>query len=283
MRALVTGARGQLGNVIARELCKWGIGVLEPTRDKLDLSQPILVKRYLEENRPALCINCAAIHDIAQCDDHPAMAYAVNVGGVTTLCEHIERVIHISTDMVLDSPPGLADEQSHVNGYNQYTKTKLDSERIVNLYGHTVVRVSALYGHYPCRGKNRPNFVDLIVQSIEAKKMIQLPNNVGCSPGYVDDVVKSLIDIVFSSSVPEIVHLSPKGLDGSFSWARFARMIANTYYGTDDYIEEFSRPNDPFGMVNMTTKYQWSLPPVEDALKRYGGRRHAQHNSGRIR
>ncbi len=275
MRVLIVGASGQLGQALTRRLKDNRHKVFTPTHEFVDITKPRETIQFISELKPWTIINCAAYHDAKKCEENPGLARGVNVEGVELLNKIASQVdaklIHFSTDQVLKSPPILPDEESLTCQYNIYSQTKREGELSIDSQ-HTVIRVSALYGHEPCRGKDRPNFVEQVIQAIDEDKSLHLPTNLGCSPGYVEDIATVVEKLVGNKDLPPVINLAPTGLDGTFSWFDFALSVWRVYKGDsglDSKIRRRSVNNEKTGLVNMGTKTGWGLPNVEDSLSRY--------------
>ena len=77
MLTLVTGASGQVGLALAREVAPIGKLCLTNRQD-LDLSAPHSIPERLDEIRPGLIINAAAYTAVDKAGSEPAIAYVVN-------------------------------------------------------------------------------------------------------------------------------------------------------------------------------------------------------------
>lgn len=273
MRILILGGKGQLGMAIVRRLRNRHPTISNPSHDELDITDFREMTHYVKDFNPSVIINCVAIHDAKLCEEDPEKARLVNVTAVEELARIADEVgaklIHFSTDQVLRASPGVQDETADTFAYDVYSQTKRESELVVS-GRYTVVRVSALYGHDPCRGKSRPSFVEQVIQAVDEGRVLELPSNIGCSPGYVEDIAKSLSRMISDMfSLPRIVHLSPQQLSG-YSWYRFACDVAQEYKkDASDLIVRKHQPGQSTGLVNMKTQFNWWLPPVRESLKRY--------------
>ena len=121
MRVLLTGASGQLGAYLLRELTERGqdvvawsgshSGQLEGVRLRpVDLADPDRVVAAFRESRPSLVIHCAAMAGVADCYRDPQRARQVNTGGTAVLTELAvrsgARLVLVSTDLVFDGECG---------------------------------------------------------------------------------------------------------------------------------------------------------------------------------
>src|SRR5262245_16482057 len=98
MRTLLTGASGQLGAYLLRELQAGGAAVTAwsgaaPGRlfgvelSAVDLARPEQVRAAFAAARPELVIHAAALARVADCHRDPARARRINVEGTALLAE----------------------------------------------------------------------------------------------------------------------------------------------------------------------------------------------------
>ncbi|HEX5128566.1 MAG TPA: dTDP-4-dehydrorhamnose reductase [Usitatibacter sp.] len=154
---LVTGAGGQVGAEVAREL-EGRAQVLARERAQLDLADPASIREGVRAARPDVIVNCAAYTAVDRAETDREAAHAANAVGPGVLGEEAKRcgalLLHFSTDYVYDgSKPAPYVEDDAVNPLSVYGTTKLDGERAVAASGaaHLVLRTSWVYGP---RGRN---------------------------------------------------------------------------------------------------------------------------------
>jgi dTDP-4-dehydrorhamnose reductase len=156
-RVLVTGARGQVGIELLREL-SGSCAVVAHDRASLDLGDPAQIALRVREARPDVIVNAGAYTAVDRAESDEATARAINGVAPGVLGEEAKRVgallIHFSTDYVFDgtkTEPYV--ESDPVNPINAYGRTKLEGERAVAQSGcrHLILRTSWVYGPH---GKN---------------------------------------------------------------------------------------------------------------------------------
>ena len=81
MKVLVTGASGQLGQDVIRELREQHIEYLGTTRDMLDLTDKYSVHRLIIEYRPDIVVHCAAYTAVDKAEEEIELCRKVNVDG----------------------------------------------------------------------------------------------------------------------------------------------------------------------------------------------------------
>ncbi len=168
MRVLVTGAGGLLGGRLAsslsqsldvvaaghRSACPAGLPVIT-----IELERPETIARTLEETRVDAVVHCAALADGDACEADPARAERVNVDASRVLArccqEQGQRLVSLSTDMVLDGTCAFSTEEIEPRPVLVYGVTKLRGEVAVmeECPGAAIVRVALVHGRgYGRRG-----------------------------------------------------------------------------------------------------------------------------------
>lgn len=111
MKALVTGATGQLGRALAATVPPgWTCVALD--RAGLDLADGPSIRAVVEAHRPDLILNAAAYTAVDRAESEEALATAINGTAVGLLREAADSVgahlVHISTDFVFDGTSSRA-------------------------------------------------------------------------------------------------------------------------------------------------------------------------------
>ncbi|QBI20300.1 dTDP-4-dehydrorhamnose reductase [Egibacter rhizosphaerae] len=151
MRALITGAGGQLGRAITRG---WRDDeLIAPGASDLDVTDEPSVWAAVRDYQPQVVVNCAAYTAVDACETDPEPAWAVNAGGAANLARACSAagigLVHLSTDYVFD---GTLDrpytEFDRPNPVSVYGRTKDAGEQLVRerCDEHVIVRTSWLQG-----------------------------------------------------------------------------------------------------------------------------------------
>jgi len=142
MKLLITGASGLLGINLAMEAMREH-EVIGVDRGKLksapfqvfttDILDRDALDSLLVETQPNWLINCAALANLEECEQHPEQARVLNVdlpAQLANACaERGIRFVHISTDAVFDGEKnGAYTEEDIPNPLGAYAQTKLDGE-----------------------------------------------------------------------------------------------------------------------------------------------------------
>ena len=180
MKVLVTGAAGQLGGAIVRELARGhgGHEVVALTRQQLDLTDHERVLGLVGEARPSVIVNCAGYNDVDGAEESAVDAVTVNALAVRSLAraamEAGATLVHYSTDFVFDgtaTTPYV--EEQHPNPQSIYAMSKLMGEWFAtSAPRYYVLRVESLFGGLSDRSSSvgatikRKSSVDRIVDAI---------------------------------------------------------------------------------------------------------------------
>lgn len=220
---LIVGARGQLGEVMARawsdahEVVAWG-------REELDLTAPDAVAGTIGALCPDVIINCAAYNDVDGAQRDPETALAVNAWAVRSLARAASDLdatfVHFSTDFVFDGTtdrPYREDDQPNPRG--TYAVSKLLGEWFaMEVPRHYVIRVESLFG-----GRQGRSSIDKMLGAILAGQEVRAFADRTVSPSYVDDVVEAATALVEGGHPRGLYHCVNTGWT---TWAELAREMA---------------------------------------------------------
>ena len=242
-RILVTGANGML----ARDLCPMledaDFEVIETTRNELDVTDELQVRRVISDVKPDYVIHCAAYTNVDKAEEEPEIAELVNAKSaeyIAKACNSNNAVmIYISTDYVFDATkktPYVPDDTTNPTG--AYGLSKLHGEEAVRKFcpAHYIIRTSWLYGHH---GKN---FVETMISLAEKTELKVVDDQVGC-PTWTVDLSDAIISFIDEEPPFGTYHACGAG---STSWYGFAKEIFDLMSLNVNLIpcttEEFPRP-----------------------------------------
>lgn len=190
-RILIPGASGLLGINLAVEAMREH-EVVGVDRGKLksapfqvfhtNILNRAAINSLLDKTRPDWLINCAALANLEECDEHPELATVLNVdlpAQLANACaERGIRFVHISTDSVFDGEQERPyTEEDQPNPLSLYSQTKLDGEKAafsenpqaivarVNMFGWSLTNRRSLgefFVNNLSAGKNVSGFTDVI-------------------------------------------------------------------------------------------------------------------------
>lgn len=281
MRVAVIGANGQLGCDVCKAFEENGDEVIQLNHDVLDITDLDQAKTMLEEAKPAMVINTAAMHNVNACEANPARAFEVNGIGVRDLAilsnELDFTLFHISTDYVFDGAkktPYI--ETDYPLPLNVYGNTKLAGENFVRAIAkrHFVVRVSGLYGTNPCRAKGGNNFVKLMLKLAKERPEVRVVDDEVLTPTFTEDIARQLVAMTKIEKYG-LYHCTAQG---SCSWYGFAKKIFEltgtktklSVAGPGEFPVKVPRPKySVLENKNLQDAGLDLMPEWQDGLRRY--------------
>lgn len=140
-RVLAFGATALVGVALARRDDVTVVHCVAPadeassreTRLTVRVEDAAEVAALLERLRPAAILYCHAVCDVGRCEEDPAWAHDINVGGVRNLLRAASRdtrVVYVSSDHVFGSD-GTYTEASAPRPISVYGRTRVLAEEIV--------------------------------------------------------------------------------------------------------------------------------------------------------
>ncbi len=202
MSLLVTGAGGNLGAYIVRELARRDSPFVAWTNSQfLDLTNEFTVVDAFLAARPTHVIHAAALATVSDCHRDPARAAAVNLVATARLADLAHRqgarFVYVSTDLVFDGESAPYGEGAVPNPLSEYGRTKAAAELAVCTFpNHAIVRLSLLYGPSLV---GRPTFFDATVAALRAGQPVKLFHDEWRTPLDLATAASALIDITQST------------------------------------------------------------------------------------
>lgn len=222
MRIIITGANGQLGLELSKQLSRnKEYEVICTDIEELNIVDINSVNKVISKYKPDVVINCAAHTAVDLCETDIENAYKINAIGHRNLaiaCEKVNaKFVQVSTDYVFDGNidrPYREDDNTCPNSI--YGSSKLMGEKFTKEFcsRHFIVRTAWLYGE-------GNNFVRTMLKLSETNKEINVVNDQFGSPTSTVDLAKAII---------ELIHTEHYGTyhgtcEGKCSWYDFAQKI----------------------------------------------------------
>ncbi|WP_083422660.1 dTDP-4-dehydrorhamnose reductase [Proteiniclasticum ruminis] len=275
MRILVTGARGQLGHDVMKELLSKKLIPIGVDREEMDITNKEDVHKYMDPLEVDAVIHCAAYTAVDQAEEEIELCRKINVEGTRYIAEVCKSkdipMMYISTDYVFDgkgSEPFLPD--SPRNPVNFYGQAKYEGELVVEelLSKYFIVRISWVFG------ENGKNFVRTMLDLGKKLGKLTVVNDQFGSPTYTSDLSKLLVEMIQSKEYGTY-HATNEGI---CSWFEFATEIFKQAglpvdvqpVDSSAFKTKAVRPlNSRMSKEKLVEKEFEKLPDWKDALSRY--------------
>lgn len=226
MKVLVTGAQGQLGSDVVRELAVRNHTAVGVDISEMDITDLKAVDHMLHSVQPDAVIHCAAwtAVDAAEDPENQEKVQLINETGtqnIASVCRSLDiKMMYISTDYVFDGQ-GTRAWLPDCNDYhplNVYGKTKLAGERAVSalLSKYFIVRIAWVFG------KAGHNFIKTMLEAGKKHDHLRVVNDQIGTPTYTFDLAKLLVDMIETDKYG-YYHATNEG--GYISWYEFAKEI----------------------------------------------------------
>lgn len=223
MKIVIIGARGMLGQALAREF--ESLRPLLWDKEDVDVTEAESVKRKVEGEKPDVIINCAAYTDVDGCEDNQALAFKLNGEAVVNLAEVANG---IGATLVQYSTAYVFDGRSE-NGYKEdalpaplsvYGQSKLAGEKgAASAKKYYILRLDRLFGR---PGAGKKSFVDKILEAALVRKQLEIIDEEEGCPTYAPDLAKVTRKILEEKYPYGIYHTANSG---SCTWFGFAEAI----------------------------------------------------------
>ena len=196
MTIVVTGAYGQLGGELCRQLGAAATGL---DIDTLDLTDGRAAVERIAAIKPRAVINCAAYTAVDKAESEPEKCRAVNAEAVEHLVRACGRLdcplVQISTDYVFGAVrpslrPWREDDPCEPQGV--YARTKLEGEwAAAKLRKHLIVRTCGLYARPS--DPRAVNFVKTMLRLGRQRRELRIVDDQHCTPTFVPHLARAIL------------------------------------------------------------------------------------------
>jgi len=275
MKIVVTGAKGQLGSDIVKEIKQaYNVEVFGIDIDDLDITKKIEVDNYMKKINPDVIIHCAAYTAVDRAEDEKEKCYNVNVIGTKNIVNAAKKshskLVYISTDYVFSGEKlGEYNTLDKPNPNTYYGKTKYLGEiESLKHKKNFIIRISWVFG------KNGNNFIKTMLNLSKTKKKLKIVEDQIGSPTYTYDLSKIISKMIMTEKYG-IYHITNEGV---CSWLEFAKEIFKLSkikiqlegISSDQYFTKAKRPKNSVMSKEKLREYGFSpLPTWQNALKRF--------------
>ncbi|MBL4616793.1 MAG: SDR family oxidoreductase [Robiginitomaculum sp.] len=205
MRLLVLGATGLLGHELCQQIKRSDFDLVTGARSgadlNFDITDPVTLRDSLNTVSADLVINAAANVNLADCQENPMAAFAINAAPVQVIskwcAEQNKKLVQISTDHFFDGDGRKShDELADITIVNQYARTKFAAEEFANTCPDALIIRTSIAGIHP-DGRGLANWA---FNQISTRKPMKLFND---SYGSIIDTVSfsnALLDLIASKA-----------------------------------------------------------------------------------
>jgi dTDP-4-dehydrorhamnose reductase len=239
MKVLITGAFGQLGEALIRELTPEytclatgkevpdDLQVGCPAR-VLDITDTEQVRRVVTEFGPDAVVNLASMTNVDACERDQGQAWEVNTRGVQYLLSAVSTTqthfIQVSTDYVFNGREGPYDESAEPDPINVYGLTKWEAEMAVQsaMSPWLILRTNVVFGY---TRRTRASFVKWVVDSLRAGQPIRVVDDQWNNPTWT----VALAEVIHRCLAAKVTGLYHYGGADYLHRCDFARLVARVF------------------------------------------------------
>jgi dTDP-4-dehydrorhamnose reductase len=206
---------------------------------KVDLLHSNMIHSVIDATRPDWLINCAALADLEQCEEHPDRARILNAelpGELANICAKKDiRFVHISTDAVFDgTKESVYTEEDEPSPPGLYSQTKLDGERAVGQVNPQAIIARVNFFGWSLGG--RRSLGEFFVHNLNEGKNVNGFTDVIFCPMLVNDTARLLLEML-QKGLSGLYHVvGPQ----SMSKYQFGVEIARIFGLREDLISQKS-------------------------------------------
>ena len=281
---LLIGTNGQVGWELRRTLAPLG-RVVAVDYPEIDLTEPVALRRLVQEIRPAVVLNAAAYTAVDKAETEPHLALLINGLAPGILAEAAQQVgaplVHYSSDYVFDGTKTTPYVETDApNPLGTYGRTKLAGDQAVQQVGgrHLILRLCWVYG---ARGQNFLLTIQRLAREREQLRVVG--DQFGC-PTWARLIAEATAQAVQQTlAAPEpaalsgLYHLAAAGVA---SWHEFASRIVELLPETErkcrfvqaipssEYPTPVQRPAySVLDCDKLQRTFGLGLPPWEESLR----------------
>ena len=261
MRVLITGANGQVGSCLVKQLSnRSDVELVALDKRELDISNQLEVENLVLDFKPNFILNAAAHTAVDKAESEVNCAYEINEKGPQYLAlaakEVDAAILHISTDYVFEgNKAGSYRETDPTNPQGVYGASKLAGELAVaeTTEKHIILRTAWVFSEHG------NNFVKTMLKLAKDRDDLSVVGDQLGGPTYAGDIANTLIKMMDSVASGENVEYGTYHYSGMpyVSWFQFAdRIFANA-------VEQGVLTNSP-KLTSITTE-QYPTPAKRPA------------------
>ena len=241
----------------------------------LDITDPVAVESFVQENAIDIIVNCAAYTAVDRAESDEERALLLNATAPGYLAAAIERrggqLVQISTDYVFDGTAHVPYTETQLTcRVSAYGRTKLAGEQAVMAANPSamIIRTAWLYSSFG------NNFVKTMLRLGREKSELGVIFDQIGTPTYARDLAAAIMAAINQGIQPGIYHFSNEGVCSWYDFAKAIHRIAGitTCHVRPLHTAEYPTPaTRPYYSVLDKTKikqtYGIEIPYWEDSLR----------------
>jgi len=165
-----------------------------------DIREKKTLDFILEDEKPDIVVNAAAMTDVDGCEVNKKMAMEMNAILPESLALFANKykfhLITFSTDYIFDGKKGPYLEDALPNPLSYYGKSKLAGENAVRIEASnnsTIIRTNVVYGS---SSYNKTDFIRWVIEALKEEKPLKIIDGQWCNPTLADDIAKGVFKII---------------------------------------------------------------------------------------
>ncbi|WP_368646153.1 dTDP-4-dehydrorhamnose reductase [Alkalibacterium putridalgicola] len=273
MKALITGATGQLGQELQKYLTEKEIPYTAYGSSEMDILDKDRVEEIISNDKPTVVFHCAAYTAVDKAEEETELNWAVNVEGTRNVAEVCKEqnilFVYISTDYVFD---GKSEEMYRVddqpNPINEYGKAKLAGEKVVQelLKEYYIIRTSWVFGEFGS------NFVYTMKKLAKDRDELTIISDQIGRPTWTRTLTEFMVHLAETEQDYGTYHLSN---EGTCSWYEFAEAILKNEsvnikpINSNQYPQKAKRPMHSVLDLSKSKDTGFAIPHWKDALREF--------------
>ncbi len=283
MKTLILGARGNLGEQLAKAFGENRDEIVGWDKDNIDITDKDLILKKIKDVRPDVIINATGYNAVDKCEAEKReyeLAKTLNAEAVGYLVEaaldNEAILVNYSSDYVFDGGKKRGyKENDRPAPISNYGKTKLLGEQeIITKSGQGLkwylIRTSKLFGPCGASALAKPSFFDLMLQlSREKNELEAIDGEISCFT-YTPDLARATLSLIKNRKGYGIYHLTNSGPASWYEAAQELFRLAGIKTNLKPVpAAKFPRPaKRPAYSILLNTKTE-PLRDWKDALKEY--------------
>ena len=275
MKVLIVGGTGMLGEALVQRCQALNYTAIPASRSSkampLDIADRRQLGAVLDDVRPDVVINSAAIASIDACESDPGRAYSVNAKPVADLVQFARtgrfKLVHVSTDHFFTAGGQARHrEDAPVTLVNEYARSKFAAEKFALLSPDVLVVRTAFVGRI---SSHNSGFAEQIYVSLQKKEEMVLFEDAYTSLLHRSDAADMILRLI-TRDARGVINVASSDVFSKADLIRaFARKLGLPLNGQSGSVTSLEIPRaESLGLA--TTKVEGLLgcqmPSFEDTL-----------------